>query len=272
MGIFGTSFNPKTIEDNGAFNLAHENAVLRDDVAHLEYKTQELEESLLKISDAFDNIGFAPLNTEETTALPLKTVKQMAKVSRSMAAMNPFVKRGVKARISYIWGKGVQFDKTDAIQEDIDKNTKKMFSSQAYEELEMAAATDGNVFRAIPLDTETNAEQEATTLRIPLDQIVDAVSNPEDFEEIWYYKRSFVVRKTDQNGVVTKKEQVKYYASIAYYQKLQRQGKNLPKRWKDAGVDQNFVMQHIAVNRQVGWRWGIPDVAAVVFWAAAYKE
>lgn len=272
MGIFGTSFNPKAVEDNGAFNLAHENAVLRDDVAHLEYKTQELEESLLKISDAFDNIGFAPLNIEETTALPLKTVKQMAKVSRSMAAMNPFVKRGVKARISYIWGKGVQFDKTDTIQGDIDKNKKKMFSSQAYEELEMAAATDGNVFRAIPLDTEQNTEQEATTLRIPLDQIVDAVSNPEDFEEIWYYKRSFVVRKTDQNGVVTKKEQVKYYASIAYYQKLQRQGKNLPKRWKDAGVDQNFVMQHITVNRQVGWRWGIPDVAAVVFWAAAYKE
>ena len=274
MGLFSKAFGEGIVQDDATtFELAHENAMLRDDVAHLELKTADLEESLLRISDAFDNIGFAPLNTEETAEIPLATVKKMAKVSRSMAAMNPFVKRGVKARISYVWGKGVQFDKIEAVKEDFDRNRTKMFSSQSYEELEMTAATDGNVFRAVPIDSEYNIENESTTLRIPLDQITDAVSNPEDVEEIWYYKRSFTVRKTDsKTGQVSEKEQVRYYISLPYYQKRQRQGKGMPKRWKDAGVDQNFVMQHITVNRQVGWRWGIPDVAAVVFWAAAYKE
>lgn len=274
MGFFDLVRASTTGEVSESFNLAHENVMLRDDVAHLEYKTAELEESLLRISDAFDNVGFAPLNTEETAELPLKTVKKMAKVCRSMAAMNPFVKRGVKARISYVWGKGVQFDKVDGITDETQRNRKKLFTSQAYEELEMAAATDGNVFRAIPLDTEVNIENDATALRIPLDQIVDAVSNPEDIEEIWYYKREYTVRKTNaQTGQVSEKTQVKYYMSLPYYEKRRKQGNTtLPRRWKDKGVDQNYVMQHIAVNRQVGWRWGVPDVAAVVFWAAAYKE
>ena len=272
MGFLDTLFNgaPQVGEN---FNLAHENAVLKDDVAYLELKTQDLEESLLRISDAFDSIGFAPLNTQETSEIPLKTVKKMAEVSRSMAAMNPFVKRGVKARISYVWGKGVQFDKVEGAEEDMQRNHKKLFTSQAFEELEMTAATDGNVFRAIPIDNEYNVENLSTTLRIPLDQITDAVSNPEDLEEIWFYKRTYTVRKTDaRTGQVTEREQKRYYMSMEYYQKREEQGLGMPKRWKDAGVDQNFVMQHIAVNRQVGWRWGIPDVAAVVFWASAYKE
>lgn len=275
MGFFNSVFGqPEDRDTFETFEMAHENAVLRDDVAYLSLKTEELEESLLKVSDAFDNIGFAPLNASDATELPLATVKKMAEVSRSMAAMNPFVKRGVKARISYIWGKGVQFDKVDSLAETMKLNKKKMFSSQAYEELEMSAATDGNVFRAIPLETEKNTEDEATALRIPLDQITDAVSNPEDFEEIWYYKRTYTVRKTSAaTGAVTSQDVTRYYMSMSYYEKRKRQGvTNMPKRWKDAGVDQNYVMQHVAVNRQVGWRWGIPDVAAVVFWASAYKE
>src|SRR5690606_15210592 len=112
-------------------------------------------------------------------------------------AVNPFVKRGVRARVSYVWGTGVAFDKVDSATEQMRVNRNKMFSSQAYEELELAAATDGNVFRALPIDNERNIENESTVLRIPLSQITDAVSNPDDFEEIWLYKRSWTVTTTD---------------------------------------------------------------------------
>ena len=37
-------------------------------------------------------------------------------------------------------------------------------------------------------------------------------------------------------------------------------------------MDQQYVIQHIAVNKQIGWRWGIPDIMPVIFWAKAYKE
>lgn len=271
MGLLDNFFRVPEITESA--EASRETLMLRDEVAYLELKTAELEESLLKISDAFDNIGFAPMDGDESKTLSLTTVKKMSEICRSITAMNPFVKRGVKARISYVWGKGVQFDKVESAEDEIKLNKSKMFSSQAYEELEMAAATDGNVFRAIPIDTEQNIENDQTALRIPLHQITDAVSNPDDFEDVWYYKRSWTVTTTNpETGVKKSVEHNKYYVSLSYYKRLKKRGKNIPKRWKNAGVDQNFVMQHISVNRQIGWRWGIPDVAAVVFWANAYKE
>lgn len=272
MGLLDFMYNSRDVEE-GRGTLARENAFLRDDVAHLEYKVADLEESLLKISDAFDNVGFADLADGEAQEMPLKTVKRMAETARGMTTLNPFVKRGVKARFSYVWGKGVQFDKADAADANMKLNYRKAFSSQAYEELEVTAATDGNVFRAIPIDNDYNDDNESTIIRVPLDQITDAVSNPDDFEEVWYYKRTYTVRKTNSaTGAVTKTDVTKYYASISYYQKLKRQGRALPRRWRDKGVEQNYVMQHVAVNRQVGWRWGVPDVAAVIFFAQAYKS
>jgi hypothetical protein len=106
-----------------------------------------------------------------------------------------------------------------------------------------------------------------------LDEIEGAVSNPLDAEEIWFYKRSYSVTKTNsQTGAVTTDNIVKYYASLGYYQKLVKQDKALPRRWNKIGVEQEFVVQHTTVNKQVGWRWGVPDIMPVIFWAKAYKE
>lgn len=259
--------------DNSAFYAAA-NENLRNEVNYLSTELHEVREDLLKVSDAFDNIGWAPIPGEEIKELPLKTVKKIAEVARSMNAVNPFVKRGVEARISYIWGKGVAFDGVQAQQEKINEARKKLFTPQAYMEFERALATDGNVFTALPLDNEKNTQAAAEPIRIPLEQIVNAYSNPEDPEEIWYYKRDYTVKKTNPETGETRDEHViKYYASLAYWQKRQKQGKkNLPRSLATVGVEQNYVIQHIAVNKQVGWRWGLPDIAAVIFWAKAYKE
>lgn len=275
MGLFSHTFNSNSVgESLNSFGIVQENFELRQDVQEMQSQILELEESLLKISDSFDNMGFKDLiAAEEITEIPLKTVKKMSEVSRAIVTMNPFVKRGVKARIAYVWGKGVQFDKVEKIQDKIDANASKLFTAQAYEELELAAATDGNVFRAIPIDNERNGFEEALALRIPLSQIVDAVSNPDDLEEIWYYKREVAKRTTNpRTGEVETKEEIRYYVSMPYFQKLQRQGKPLPKTRGGKPIDQNYVMQHVTVNRQVGWRWGVPDVAAVISWAQAYKS
>lgn len=268
MGFWNSIFGgvPQLTEEAA---VRRDTLMLQDEVAYLEVRLQETEESLLRISDAFDNVGFGPMASEDAKTLQLSTVKKMSEICRSITAINPFVKRGVKARFSYVWGKGVQFDKVDNAQEEMRINRSKLFSNQAYEELEIAAATDGNVFRALPLEND----QEMSALRIPLDQITDAVSNPDDFEEIWLYKRQWTVTTTNAlTGQQSTKDEIRYYVSLPYYKKLQRQGKNFPRRWREYGVEQNYVMQHITVNRQIGWRWGIPDVAAVVFWANAYKE
>lgn len=265
MGLFG-----RNIEEAYGAGEDPRIAGLEEEVAYLTHEVREARENLLAISDAFDGIGWSPLDQKSSAEIPLETVKKMATVSRGLYTLNPFVNRGVNARIGYIWGRGVQFDGVDDIAETMENNRRKLFSNDAYTEFERALATDGNVFTALP--TGDNPE-ENTAIRVPLDQIFSAVCNPNDTEEIWYYRREWVIKKMNSttNELVEEKK-IKYYPSIQYVKRLEKTGKALPRRWGKYGVEQNYAIQHVAVNRQVGWRWGVPDVAPVVFWAKAYKE
>lgn len=257
------------------YSVFQERDDLYEENRYLVSEVRDMQEDMLRISDAFDNAGWAEalLPGDEAHEIPLKTVKKVAVISRAMNTMNPFIKRGVNARLGYIWGKGVTFDGVDDIDDELRKNHKKLFSPQAYEELERVLATDGNAFTALPTNKDDPDYEYTTAFRIVLEEIVGAVSNPYDKEEVWYYKRDQTVQITNsQTGEVTAKHIIKYYPSLPYYTKLEAQGKNLPKRFNGVGIEQNFVIQHTAVNRQVGWRWGVPDIMPVIFWAKAYKE
>lgn len=280
MGILSDILGrPAAVDDLGRYGRAYFEEVerstdLAEEYGYLRERVTEVEEDLLKISDAFDGVGWsAGLPGESAREIPLKTVKQVAEVARAMNAMNPFVKRGVNARISYVFGRGVKFDGIDEIKDSFGRNRGKMFSPQAYEELERVLATDGNAFTAVPTK-ETDAKgQPIGAFRITLDDIEGCIANPIDKEEIWYYKRSYKVVVTKaETGEEETREETKWYASMGYYQKLKAAGKNLPRRWNKHGVEQNFVIQHTSVNKQVGWRWGVPDILPVIFWAKAYKE
>lgn len=242
-----------------------------EEITYLVHELREAKENLLKVADAYDNIGWAPLSQSDSDEIKLSTVKNMAKVSRALYSMNPFVNRGVNARIGYIWGRGVTFDGVDEISDKIEGNRRKLFNNTSYTEFERVLATDGNSFTALPNDS--HPDEDPTAFRVPLEQIMSAISNPDDIEEIWYYRREWSVKTTNgETGEINEKKMIKYYPSMEYYQKLQKNNKNLPRRWKDAGVEQRYVIHHVAVNKQVGWRWGVPDIAPVVFWAKAYKE
>jgi hypothetical protein len=259
------------LRNGGVVSLdpANTEQTMRAQLNEYESRVVDLEESLLEIADAFDNRGWnVGIEQDQISEIPLKTVKDMAEVSRAVAAVNPFVKRAVNARISYVWGDGVEFKGLNpATEKLIKQNRKRLFSPQAYEELERAAATDGNVFRLV---SRSNKD----IIRIPLNEIVGKVANPDNKEDIWYYKREWAVLKTnlatgDEN---TTKTIVKYYPSISYAQRLESEGKNLPSKVAQIGVDPDYVMQHIAVNKQVGWSWGVPDIAPVLFFSQVYKE
>ena len=254
----------RTQTDSGMYI---QNAQLIERLDELQIKTEELEESLLEVADAFDNYGWSPLEAKESREMSLDTVKKISEISRAVNTANPFVKRGVNARIGYIWGNGVEFeDISDGVKELIKKNRKTMFSQQAYEERERAAATDGNVFTALH-------KEDGSMFRVPLAQIFGCVMNPDNTEEIWFYKRQWKTRTTtNTDGVEKEKDNTRWYPSMAYARKMEEEGRELPKRWGKFGVDQNYVIQHDAVNKQVGWRWGVPDIMAVLFFAKVYKE
>jgi hypothetical protein len=115
--------------------------------------------------------------------------------------------------------------------------------------------------------------EDGSIFRIPLAQIAGSISNPDNNEEIWYYKRVWMVKKKHSvTEAVEEKEMTRWYPSMPYAKKLMDEGRNLPRRWGKFGVEQEYVIQHDTVNKQIGWRWGVPDIAAVIFFAKVYKE
>ena len=256
-----------TFEGENAL-LRYSNGELQTDLGVTMQEVRELQESLLEISDRFDNLGWTPLEDgEDAQELKLDTVHKVAKLARAMTMMNPFVKRGVQARISYIWGKGVSFDGVESVSRELEMNRKKLFSGQAYEELERALATDGNVFTALAVD-----KSEKRAFRIPLSEISGAVTSKNDAEQIILYKRTWYETTTTSNGHTEKKEKIEYLPSVDYYYERQDTGKKMHRTWRGETVNQDYVIHHMSVNKQVGWKWGLPDVMPVIFWAKAYKE
>lgn len=237
---------------------------LRADVDTL-YERQE------QIKEAAMGPGLAALRAEDVgwrllsggdgglvEELDLADIKEHANAARALRAANPLAKRGVAVRNAYIWDDPIEYP--DSAQEIINNpvNQKSMFSSEAAEELESALLTDGQYF--LLLD---RSKKEAR--RIPLTEITGLVHNPEFKDDIWFYKRTYTITTMDSTGQEQVSNREVYYPAVGF------KG-TVPARIGKIEVDRSKRIEHTAVNRQTGWRWGIPDMFGAVYWSKAYKE
>lgn len=235
-----------------------------------------VENRLADLQLALDDVGWKPLGSdsiEDQQELALDTIKSTADMARSLAVINPLIKHGIGVRTQYIWNKGIRFkgiEETDKVLEN-PLNKKYLFSSEAQIEMEKCLATDGNFFflaRGKAGRRRAGGAGEATGQRIPFSQIVGIVTNPDDSEDVWFYRRKWSVTKwlkTVDREV--KEEREEYYPSDLYDT---RNGKPNSIRGKKVNWD-SVLIEH-SVNKQVGWRYGLPDVMPVIFWAKAHKE
>ena len=190
--------------------------------------------------------------------LDLGDIKQHANAARALRAANPLAKRGVAVRNAYIWDDAIEYP--PAAQSIIDNpvNQQSLFSEEAAEELESALLTDGQYF--LLLDP---GKKEAR--RVPLAEITGLVHNPEFKDDIWFYRRTYTVTTTDETGQTNVENREVYYPAIGFRGSVPAAIGKIP-------VDPRKRIEHTAVNRQTGWRWGIPDMFGAVYWSKAYKE
>lgn len=237
-----------------------------------------LEESrMADLQLALDNVGWSPLGADlQGDELDVDTIKETSDTLRALSVINPLVKRGISMRIQYIWGKGVQFN---GVEEDNSVfknplNQRYMFSAEALAEAERCLSTDGNFFVLAtgrvngPRGGRRAARSvgSATLMRVPLKQITGIVTNPQNPEDIWFYRREWVETSTKADGTPKVKERIAYYPSDLYAESQR------PKTIAGKQVIWDAAIIEHAVNKQVGWRWGVPDAMAVMFWAKAHKE
>lgn len=231
---------------------------------------ERLQESLADIVLAIDDRGWKPLGDDtDVNEIPLKSVKDTALITRGLLVANPIIKRGIAVRTSYVHGQGCIFEglsDNEALIKNV-KNYKWFFSDQAKAENEALLSTDGNMFTLMTRG-RGRGKGNGTLERVPMSQITGTVSNPDNAEDIWFYKRQWEsesVNYSTENK--NKKTKQAYYPADDYDVSNGR-----PARIAGVPVVWDSVILHTFVNRQVGWKWGVPDLMSVIWWSKAYKE
>lgn len=265
------------------FEAARETSTLK--VAHLEEQLgaslNELEilrESLADVELAYEDRGWLRLSMQAQLDLSSAGRQQIRDLCRVMAVVNPLMKRGLSLRKAYIWGQGVAItvrDQSDDGQDvnavvqrfmDDPGNVKTFAGSQAHEEMEQALYTDGEAAAAL----FTNGITGKVSLRwIPVEQINDIITNPDDAAEDWYYRRDYSERSL-VDGQLIERQRTVYYPALGY----EPAGGSKLRYINGAEVMWNAPVRMVSVNRvsNTGSTRGIPDSFAAIAWARSYKE
>jgi hypothetical protein len=230
-----------------------------------------VEESAADIELAREDVGWQRIGAWSAQQFTRDGLNRSAQLCRIMASANPLVKRGLALRHAYVWGKGIEIeardknapDLMDVVQAHIDGNLPVLFGSQAQEELENVFGTDGNIFLAHFTKPRTG---KVKVRSFPFAEIVEKISNPDDRDEPWYYKRQWTAVEIDGNG---RRESVRY---VAYYPDINYRPRARPKEIDDIEVVWDAPILHACVNRRDGDDFGLGDAFAAIDFARAYTS
>lgn len=250
---------------------------LSQELDNVLFQSENLSESLSLLEQQINEPGWQRMTAEGEREFSRDGLRQITAVCRIMALKNPLIKRGLSLRQSYIWGQGVEITArdqkiNDVVQRFLDDNLTTFSGAAAREEINNAVSTDGNVFLALftqPLAGRVRVRS------VPWDEITHVVSNPDDKQEVWYYRRDWWYEKIDpkSGGILTARKSC-YYPALGYQPLARPAYLNYP-IFGDSGpvpVRWDAPVYHIKVNRQLHCEWGVPDVYAAIDWALAYKD
>lgn len=214
---------------------------------------------------SFEDQGWNAAGVPSVDGFTLANLQDAAGKIRETTEGNPLLKRGSALRNSYIFGKGVSFkQQPPRIQKimELPKNQEVLFSAEAQVINERSHFTDGQFFVLGNVGTKTFQ-------RIPFNEITAVVTDPDDAEEVRYYRRTWTRKIQELAGSSTKEEQLQVWYPVDTYTPANGR---FASRIQNQPVDANFRMFASKVNRRSGQVWGVPDAFPGLPWAHAYNE
>lgn len=210
--------------------------------------------------------GWNPFNAgSDEDKFSLLHLHHVAKYIREISEGNPLLKRGSGLRSSYIFGRGVSFSeqppRVNRLMLDT-QNQDVLFSAEAQVINERSHFTDGQFF---VLGNITSKKFQ----RIPFSQITAVVTDPDDPEQVRYYRRTWDRNIQDLSSTsVSSKLMNVWYPTDTYEPAGGRYASSI----QNQPVDTKYKIFASRVNRRAGNIWGIPDAFSAVPWAYAYNE
>jgi hypothetical protein len=236
-------------------SIANENELLRESYS-----------SMAQAMLAFEDKGWNTFGGMELAeSFKLEELQRAAAVIRENSEANPLLKRGCGLRSSYIFGRGVTFtEQPPRIRKLIleQQNQDVLFSSEAQAVNERSHFTDGQFF--VLGDINTKKFQ-----RIPFSEVSGVVTDPDDPEQVRYYRRSWTRYEQELNSTAPKPVQMnRWYPADTYEPASGRFAATI----QNQPVDAKYRMFASKVNRRAGQIWGVPDAFPALPWAHAYNE
>lgn len=220
---------------------------------------------------ALEDFGWLHLTAESEREFSRQGLGLMVRMARVMFLKNPLIQRGVKVTSMYVFGQGVTMTSAnDDVQECIQhflrdtSNRDELTTQQALTGKEAELEVTGNLFFTFFTDKSTGRVRVRT---IPLEEVIEIYTNPEDRKDNWYYKRNWTEERLDVpsgNNMTTGK--TVYYPDWRYNPKLK------PKTIGGFPVMWESPVFQVKVGGLPDMRFGVCEFYAGIDWAKAYKD
>lgn len=222
-----------------------------------------LEERLADLELALEDVNWIRVGLEGEREFSRDGLGKIIQLSRYMYLKNPLVNRGVEVQRLYVFGQGVNIRAKDdkvneVVQAFLDANRSE-FSQAELGQKEVELQVTGNLFTALFANISTGAVKVRS---IPVEDIQDIVTNPDDSNEPWYYHRQWKDAQGRPREVLYPDWEYDPPKRPPYYQVG---GRTL-------SVDWGIRMHHVKVGGFRHMRFGIPETYSGLDWARAYKE
>ena len=199
-------------------------------------------------------------------------IQQIILISRLNFLKNPLIQRGINVAAHYVFGRGVSVSSPDPDANDVLKaffvRNKKTLGQTALTDLERRKYYDGNIFFAFFPDKDNTGQVDLRT--IDSTEIMDIVTDPEDADTPWFYKRVWIERAFNPEsatvGPANTEAQTAWYPALGYTPDVKVPmigGK--PVKW-------DVPVLHRKCGQVSKWHFGVPLVFSAIDWAKSARR
>ncbi len=196
-------------------------------------------------------------------------IQQIILISRLHYIKNPWIQRGINVAAEYVFGRGVEVSSPDEAANEVLKeffeSNKSTLGQIALTDLERRKYYDGNLFFCFFADKVSTGLVKVRT--IDATEIMDIVTNPEDTDEPWFYRRCWTAREFDAaNGAISTQRHEVWYPALKY------DPADKPQTINGNPVEWDHPILHRKCGSVSKWLFGCPLVYAALDWAKAGRK
>jgi hypothetical protein len=237
-------------------------------VRALENNEELFTERIAELEFALEDADWLKLSMESEKEFSRQGIDNINQLARLSWLKNPLIRRAVLTQANYVFGQGINLnsdnEQVDAvIQKFLDdpKNKVELTDHAQLMIKEQELQLFSNIFFVFFTDRKTGRVRVRT---IPVDEVRQIITDPDDNKTPLYYKRVYVPQEFDPRTGETRPGTEK----IIYY----RDWKNT-KQTIVFGKDQktDASVYHVKVNALTDMKFGVSEVYSALDWSSAHK-